>query len=209
MRVLVLAAAVLGCASAAWAASPPHPTVSTGIELFGGPARAQEVSGRPLGTNLALFGTGPAARLPSPPGMMRPLSYVAAHMRGTPGSLVPSETRRVVTPIGFVYLVPTTQGWLCVQGPTFATCHRGLLRQGVTWSFYTVADGLDVIGIAANDVRAIDLTWKGSSRHAQLARNVFYVHRPLSITSMTHLPAFGRLAVTYRGHKAATTVSLR
>jgi hypothetical protein len=146
--------------------------------------------------------------LPTPSRLVRPLSFVAAHLRGNPGALMLSKTRRVATAGGPVYLVPTINGWLCVQGPTFQTCHRGLLRQGLTWNFYSTSAGLDVIGIAANNVRGISLTWSGKSLQAQLARNVFFVHRPLSITSVKHLPSFGRLAVLYRGSKAPTTVPL-
>jgi hypothetical protein len=129
-------------------------------------------------------------------------------MRGNPGALMLAKTRRVVTAAGPIYLVPTAHGWLCVQGPTFQTCHRGLLRQGVTWSFYSTPTGLDVIGIAANNVRSVGLAWGTQRRQAQLARNVFFVQRPLSITSAQHLPPLGLLTVTYRGARASTALPL-
>lgn len=139
---------------------------------------------------------------------MRPLSVVAAHLLGHPGALVLGKTRVVTTAAGPIYLVPTTHGWVCEQGSRFATCHRGLLPQGVTWNFYSTSSGLDVIGIVANDVRAVTLAWNGKTRRAQLAHNVFFVHRPLSITSAQHIPPLGRIALQYRGGKPGTIVSL-
>jgi hypothetical protein len=204
---LLVTVALLAGASAARGTSPAR-HVSTGVDIWGQPDRSQEVAGRPLGATIALFKGRAAAHLPTPTGLVHPLSFVAAHLRGNPGALVLSKTRRVVTAAGPIYLVPTVQGWLCVQGPTFQTCHRGLLRQGLTWSFYSTSTGLDVIGIAADNVRAIRLTWSGKHLQARLARNVFFVHRPLSITPVKHLPAFGRLAVLYRGSGAPTTVPL-
>jgi hypothetical protein len=203
----LVALAVLAGASAALGTSPPRPVV-TSVDIWGQPDRSQEVADRPLGTTIALFRGGSTAHLPTPTGLMRPLSFVAAHMRGNPGALVIGKTRRVATAAGSVYLVPTIHGWLCVQGPTFQTCHRGLLRQGLTWNFYSTSTGLDVIGIVADNVRAIDLTWSGKSLRAQLAHSVFFVRRPLSLTSVKHLPSFGHLAVSYRGSKAPTTVPL-
>jgi hypothetical protein len=204
---LLVAFALLAGAGAAHGGSPPRRS-STSVDIAGQPARSLEVADRPLGRRIAVFGRGPAARLPAPAGPMRPLAAVAADMLGHPGTLVLAKTRRVATPAGPVYLVPTNRGWVCVQGPTFRTCHRGLLRQGVTWNFYSTPSGLDVIGIAADDVRALTLTWGAYARRAVLSRNVFFVHRPLTITSAKHLPPLGRLVVAYRGSRAAATVSL-
>lgn len=204
----MLVLAILAGAGVARGGSPPRPAV-TSVDVWGQPARSREVADRPLGTTLALFRQGAAVRLPPSAGLMRPLAVVTAHMLGHPGALDLAKTRRVSTAAGAVYLVPTSRGWACMQGPRFETCHRGLLRQGVTWDFYSTSDGLDVIGIAANDVRAVDLAWGASTRRARLAHNVFFVHRPLSIASATHLPPLGRLVVTYRGTRASAAVGLR
>jgi hypothetical protein len=208
MRLWSWLVVVLAVLVSAGAASGTDPARSTGVLVWGQPARSLEVAGRPLGSTIALFRAGPTAHLPAS-GLMRPLSIVAAHLRGDPGALVLAKTRRVTIPPGPVYLVPTTHGWVCVQGARFETCHRGLLRQGVTWTFYSTTDGLDVIGIAANDVRAVDLSWTGNTRRAELAHNVFFVHRPISITSAKHLPPFGSLTVAYRGGRASASVRLR
>ena len=119
-----------------------------------------------------------------------------------------AKARRVGTEVGPIYLVPTTHGWVCEQGPNFETCHRGLLPQGATWNFYSTPTNLDVIGIVANNVRAVRLTWGRTTRQARLAHNVFFVRRPIAITSAKHLPPLGRLSLRYRGAKPATTVPL-
>ncbi|MGN6799981.1 MAG: hypothetical protein ACTHKS_17695 [Gaiellaceae bacterium] len=157
---------------------------------------------------LAVFRGGNAVQLPHPNGLMRPLSVVAAGLVGHPGALLLAKARRINTEIGPIYLVPTTHGWVCEQRPNFETCHRGLLAQGVTWNFYSTSDGLDVIGIAANNIRAVSLTWARTTRQARLAHNVFFIHRPISITSAKHLPPLGRLGLRYRGGKPGTTVAL-
>jgi hypothetical protein len=206
---LVGCLAAFAASSAAWATSPPRQG-TTGVEIWGQPARSLEVADRPLGTTIALFkGSRAAAQLPPATGLMRPLPVVAAHLRGNPGRLLLGKTRRVATLAGEVYLVPTVRGWLCIEGPTFATCHRGLLRQGVTWDFYSTPTGLDVIGIAANNVRAINLAWGTQRVHAQLGQNVFFVHRPISLTSTLHLPPLGRLVVAYRGSRPTAVVRIR
>jgi hypothetical protein len=180
------------------------------VDVFGQPRSSLEVADRPVGTHLALFSSGGVtAPLPRSTRLMRSLPVVAAHLRGDPGALVLDKARRVTTAAGPVYLVPTIHGWVCVQGPTFRTCHRGLLRQGLTWNFYSTPTGLDVIGIVADDVRTVTLTWSGHRRRAQLGRNVFLVHRPLTLTSTQHLPPFGRLVVSYRGGRAPASVPLR
>lgn len=198
---------VCGLLSVPSVQAAPPPSYSTSVDFFGQPNRSAEVVGQPLAKTLALFAfPGSATQLPRPTGFMRPLADVAAHLRGDPGALIPTETRRVTTAAGPVYLVPTARGWLCVQGPTFQTCHRGLLKQGVTWNFYTRTNGLDIVGIAANTVRAVTLVWGHQHRRAALAHNVFFVHRPLSATSIQHLPPLGRLAISYRGARRSTTV---
>jgi hypothetical protein len=208
VKPFVVATALALAAAAASAAAPPRPI--TGVDVFGQPSRAAETAGRPLVRTIGVFrSAGAAARLPAPHGPMRPLAAVAAGFRGRPGALLVGETRRVPTAAGPVYLVPTARGWVCVQGPRFETCHRGLLRQAVTWSFYSTATGLDVVGVAADDVRSVTLIWGGGRRRAQLARNVFFVRRPFAATSVAHLPPLGRLAITYRDGRRPTTVELR
>lgn len=209
LALLLGAATVSGSVSAA---EPPHG--SSGVEYWGQPSRSAEAYGRPLGNTLGLFASARlAARLPAPTGLMQPLAVTAARMRGHPGKLILAETHRVATPLGSVYLVPTVRGWLCVQGPTspptFQTCHRGLLRQGVTWSYYTTPTGLDIIGVAANDVRAIDLVWDTKRRRARLGHNVFYVHRPLSLAAGQHLPPLGHLSVSYDDRRRSAITPLR
>lgn len=169
------------------AAAPAHPT---GVFVWGQPARAQLVAGRPLGSTLAVFRSGKTVVL-SAPRFGPSLAAVAKQMKGDPGSLELAKARRV----GSLYLVPTTHGWVCVQGPRFLTCVRGLLRSGVTWMFRTTDTGIDVWGIAANDVSAVTL----GSRAATLQHNVFFVSRVMKITSTSHLPkTWGTLTVSYR-----------
>jgi hypothetical protein len=141
--------------------------------------------------------------------MGQSLAMVAAHMRGDPGRLLLAKTRRVSTPVGAVYLVPTDRGWVCAQGQSFATCHHGLLRAGVTWSFYSTSSGIDVVGIAADDVSRVVLAGGGRRWTAQLHDNVFFVSRTLAIGSASHLPPFGTLTVSYRGRSRVAHVPLR
>jgi hypothetical protein len=119
-----------------------------------------------------------------------------------------AKTRRVATPVGPIYLVPTVRGWVCVQAPRFETCHEGLVRQGVTWTFISTQTGLDVIGIAADNVDGVALIYAKQHRRAELAHNVFFVHRPISLTSIQHLPPLGTLAISYRGTRAQSRVAL-
>jgi len=106
---------------------------------------------------------------------MQPLAVVAAHMRGSPGKLLLKQTRRVTTDVGPAYLVPTAHGWLCIQGPTFQTCHQGLLHQEIAWTYYSTQGGLVVIGIAADDVTQVILTYGKQHRTARLHDDVFSV----------------------------------
>ena len=204
--IVLLAFAAVSAAARAAVAVPPHEDVR--VDLFGQPAQRLEVAGRPLGQTLAIF-RSPRAAAPLPVGPMRPLGVVAAHLRGSPGALLTGRTRRVSTAVGPIYLVPTVRGWVCVQATTFETCHRGLLRQGVTWSFYSTEDGLDVVGIAADDVRSVTLHWARRRRRATLAHNVFFVQRTISLTSGTHIPPLGRLSIDFRGTKAPVSVVVR
>lgn len=205
---LAVATTVLICAGAAMGASQPRGVFSS-VEIFGQPDSSQELTDRPIGKTVTLFTGGVAARLPVPDGVMASLSSVAAHFHGNPGPLLLAKARKIATPAGDVYFVPTTHGWVCVQGPKFETCHRGLLRQGLTWNFYSHSTHLDVFGIAANNVRAIRLTWGGKDRWTHLTHNAFFVRRPFSFTSLMHLPAFGRLLIYYRGQKTPASVSLQ
>lgn len=203
----VLVAATTG---ASLQAAKPPPRRFSGVEIFGQPSRFAEVSGRPLGRTLSIFRSARlAARLPPPPGLMRPLSVVAAHMLGRPGPLIVAKTRRADTPAGAVYLVPTARGWVCMQGPRFETCHRGLLRSAVTWNFYSTTTGLDVMGIAADEVDRVVLAYGRYRRAARLHDNVFYLHRPITLSSTKHLPALGSLTISYRGTKPPVRVALR
>ena len=113
------------------------------------------------------------------------------------------------TAAGPVYLVPTVRGWVCVQTARFETCHRGLLRQGVTWTFYSTQGALDVVGIAANDVHSVVLHWGGRHRAATLSQNVFFVQRSVSLTAGTHIPPVGRLSIIYNGGSSPASVVVR
>jgi len=216
MRQPMRSLCLLGClialaagSSTALGTNPPR-HISAGVDIWGQPSRSLEVADRPLGKTIALFrGAQAAVPLPAPAGPGRPLAVVAANLQGNPGRLLLGETRRAATGAGEVYLVPTARGWLCVQAPSFATCHRGLLRQGVTWDFYSTSGGLDVIGVAADDVRSVSLTWGKEHRNARLVHNVFFVNRPLSLTSTQHIPPLGRLVVSYRGTRPSASVRLR
>jgi hypothetical protein len=89
------------------------------VNAFGQSSPPAQGGGRPLtGTLAGTLGVFRshrlAAKLPSPSGLMQPLSVVAAHMNGEPGVLLPNETRRVATGAGPLYLVPTTRGWACL-----------------------------------------------------------------------------------------------
>jgi hypothetical protein len=212
MRVqlsLVLGSLFLATAAPGPVVAGNPPPVSVSFVFFGQPNRALEVSGNPLGRTLAVFRSSRAgARLPRPAHLMQPLAFVAKHMRGEPGALVLERTRRVTTPAGALYLVPTVRGWLCVQGPRFETCHRGLLKEGVTWTYSSsTPSGVDVFGIAADDVRGVSLAWQNRHRRAQLADNVFFVHRPLRLTS-SHVPKLGDLTISYRDGRQPTNVPL-
>ncbi len=181
------------------AAPPPHSTTS--IDIWGQPSRAAEVAGRPLGSTLAVFRAGRAVALPTMP-FGDTLAQVAARMKGRPGSLELAKARHA----GAVYLVPTARGWVCVQGPTFLTCHRGLLRSGVTYSFRSTSTGIAVFGIAADGVARVSL----GSQTATVHDNVFFLTKPMKLTSTAHLPkTFGMLAVSYRDGRPQARVPIR
>ena len=131
---------------------------------------------------------------PSPP-FSESLAVVAGRMHA--GVLRAGASRRVTTPFGSLYLVPTSRGALCAQLPRSLTCHRGLLRQRVTYGFWTVPGGIDLVGFAADDVTRITLLWGRHMRRATLNDNVFAVSQPVNLTSTT-LPPLGRLRVDYR-----------
>jgi hypothetical protein len=70
----------------------------------------------------------------------------------------------------------------------------GALKAGVAWHLYNTSTAdLDVFGLAANNLSAIELVYSGHIEKATLANNIFYVNRPIRLTSTTHLPAFGKL----------------
>lgn len=196
------------------AVAPLHqavpPPASFGVDIWGQPSRSAEHAGRPLGRTLGIFrSTARAVRLPrSGSGQMKPLSFTAAHMKGSPGTLLVDETRRIGTPAGPLYLVPTARGWVCMQAASFETCHRGLLDDEITYNFYSTQTGLTVVGIAADGVAHVTLTYGTAHRTALVRDNVFYVTRPLALTSVQHLPPLGRLVVSYtdRSRPPAQTV---
>lgn len=190
-------------------ASPSSGSASRSVELFSQSRRSAEVDGRPLDKTLALFRSSRlAATLPAPSAPMLALASGASQMRGEPGALLPVETRRVVTAVGPIYLAPTTRGWLCMQAQRFETCHRGLLRQGISWNFQSVAGGIDVVGIAADNVTSVVLEYGKTRRRASIVHNVFFVYRPISLTSARHLPAIGSLTISYKGGKPSASVPL-
>lgn len=190
-------------------AGPPSPSSSNGADIWGQSDRTAEVSGRPLEKTIALFRSNRfAAQLPTPnfPGV--PLAEVAKSLRGNPGALITSETKRFRTGAGAIYFVPTTRGWIRMQAQHFASCHRGLLRQGIAWDICSTPTGLDVVGIAANNVAAVALTYGTHTRRATLTHNIFFVHRPPTFTSTQHLPPLGNLTISYRGTKQQETAAL-
>ncbi len=193
-----LAASVLVALAPLPQGAPPH--TSLGIDIWGQPSRSAEHAGRPLERTLGIFrSTKRAARLPvGGSGLTQPLSVVAAKLSGSPGKLLVGLTRRVDTPAGRLYLVPTDRGWACMQASSFETCHRGLLAQGITWNLYSTQAGLTVVGLAADGVARVTLTYGTTQHTATLHDNVFYVTRPLTLTSAQHLPPLGRLVVSYR-----------
>lgn len=177
-------------------AAPPPPTTS--VDIFGQPSRSLEVAGRPLGSTLELFRAGRRVTIPSWHGQT--IASVAARMRA--GALEPAKARRVED----LYLVPTTGGGVCVQGPRFLTCHRGLLRSGITWGFRSTATGIAVYGIAADDIARVSL----GSETATVHDNVFFLTRRMKLASTAHLPkTFGTLVVSSRDGRAPARVPIR
>jgi len=177
-------------------AAPAPP--STSVDIFGQPSRSAEVAGRPLGSTLAVFLHGKAVTIPTWHGQS--ISTVASRMKA--GGVLTAQARHV----GPLYLVPTSTGWVCVQGPRFLTCHRGLLRQGVTYGFQSTSTGIAVYGIAADRVARVSL----GSHAATVRDNVFILTRTLKLTSTAHLPkTFGTLVVTYRDGRPPARVPIR
>jgi hypothetical protein len=222
--VIVPTAAAVSCALwvAAAAGGRPHKIVS-GIDVFGSSDRSGERFGRPLSVHLRLFDLPRRAgdRLPATLGPLPPLPVMAAHLKGDPGEPALSRSRRVTTPLGAMYVVPTAHGWACLAAATFETCHRGLLHQGIAWSFYNETNSqpssapsatstLVIVGIAANDVTKVELVYGKHARTARLDRNVFGVTRPVVLTSIRHMPPLGELVISYREHgRRSARVSIR
>lgn len=182
----------------------PRPPDHVVTNVFGQPSSSAERAGRPLDKTLALFRSSHlAAALPPPVGSLQPLASIATHMRGDPGALLLHETRRVVTGLGPVYLVPTTHGWVCLQSPRFETCDQGLLGQGVNWHFESAGGGMDVVGIAADGVSGVEWAHDKTERRASLHDNVFSFHLPLS-----SFPR-GTVTISYRDGRPNARVPLR
>jgi hypothetical protein len=125
------------------------------------------------------------------------MSSVTARMKA--GALVLGKARHV----GSLYLVPTSTGWACVQGARFLTCHRGLLRQGVTYGFQSTATGIAVYGITADDVARVSLGKQTATVHD----NVFFLTRTMKLSPLPK--TFGTLTVIYRDGRPPARVALR
>lgn len=173
------------------AAPPP----TGGIEVWVQAARATEVAGRPLGSTLHVFRSGRAVTIPTWHGDSLP----SAAARMMAGAVVTAKARRV----GSLYLAPTTKGWACMQGPTFLTCHRGLLPAGITWGFQSTATGIAINGIAADDVARVSL----GSRTATVHDNVFFLTRAMKLSPLPK--TFGTLVVRYRDGRPPARVVIR
>ncbi|MHB8470958.1 MAG: hypothetical protein ACYDCH_14560 [Gaiellaceae bacterium] len=222
MLVVASVTAVLGAAAVPARATPPTPVpfppfpsvpgqarLQTFVDIFGSSSRGDERYARPLAAHLRLFAgpRRPTDALPASAGSLPPLATVAAGLKGDPGSLAAGKSRRVTTDLT-AYLVPTSHGWACIAALRFETCYRGLLRPGITWSFYSserripgsshASQLLQLVGLAADDVASIDLVYAGHDVRARIVRNVFSVARPLPVTSTAHLPPFGTLVIRYR-----------
>jgi hypothetical protein len=175
-------------------AAPPPPTTS--VDVFGQPNRSEEVAGRPLGSALRLFRAGKTVTIPSWHNGDT-IAAVAARMHA--GAIEPAKARKV----GALYLVATASGWVCVQGAHFLTCHRGLLRQGVTYGFQSTATGIDIYGIAADDVARVSL----GGETATVRDNVFFLSRAMKLSPLPK--TFGTLRITYRGGRPQASVVIR
>jgi hypothetical protein len=176
-------------------AAPPHPA---SIDVWGQPSRSAETTGRPLQSTLRLFRSGKAVTIPTWHGHR--LSTLPAEMKADTGALVLAKARYV----DGLYLVPTANGWLCMQGPTFQTCHAGLLRQGVTYSFAYYGDVLVVFGVAADDVARVSI----GGRTAAVHDNAFTLSRPMKRAA--HVPkTFGVLGIVYRDSRPPARVVIR
>ncbi|HJQ74860.1 MAG TPA: hypothetical protein VJ814_08235 [Gaiellaceae bacterium] len=140
---------------------------------------------------------------------MKSLPFVAAHMRVDPGRLVLGKTRRVATAVGPIYLVPTTRGGVCLQGRLFATCDGGLVRQGIAWHFQSATDGIDLVGLAADDVSAVAIEHGRTVQRASLRDNVFFVHQPVTLTPGRSSYRLGTLEISYRDGRPKAAVPIR
>jgi hypothetical protein len=210
IALAALAGLLPGSAPAAKPEPSPGPVSgATPTVVWGQASVADEVAGRPLESTLALFRShANAATLPPASGIHVSLATVAAHLRGDPGKLLLGKTRRIDTSVGPVYLVPTGHGWVCLQGATFATCHRGLLRAGIVWEFTSTSTGSDVIGIAADDVSRVVLVGGGRRWRAPLHDNLFVVSRRFRIGAVQHSTSLGSLVVSYRDGRKPRRVAL-
>lgn len=176
------------------AAPPPQ---KTSVDEFGQPSRSQEVADRPLGSTLQLFRAGKTVTIPSWHNGDT-IAAVAARMHA--GAVESAKARRV----GALYLVPTATGWACVQGAHFLTCHRGLLRQGITYGFQSTPTGIAVYGIAGDDVARVSL----GGQTSVVRDNVFFLTRAMKLTAQ--LPkTFGTLRITYRDGRSPAAVVMR
>lgn len=173
------------------AAPPPI----TSVDVFDQPSRAAEVAGRPLGSTLQLFRAGKTVTVPTWHGDT--MAAVAARMHA--GRLEAAKARRG----GDLYLVPTTSGWACVQGPAFLTCHRGLLRSGITWGFQSTATGIHLTGIAADGVARVSL----AGQTATVRDNVFVLSRTMKLNPLPK--SFGTLTIAYRDGRPPVRVTIR
>ena len=177
-------------------AAPPVQAV--GVDVWGQPARSAEVAGRPLGSTLGVFLRGRTVVIPSWHGQR--LDSLPAQMKADTGSFIRAKARAV----GGLYLVPTANGWLCMQGDTFETCHRGLLRAGITYAFQVTDETLLVFGIASDAVRRVSLM----GRAVTVRDNVFILSQSVHLAP-GHVPkTFGTLTVTYRDGRPARHVPL-
>lgn len=128
------------------------------------------------------------------------LASLAPKMRA--GRLVTAKGREARS-LG-LYLAPTTTGGVCIQGPEFQTCHRGLLRQGVTYSFSYTGDAIVVFGIAADDVGRVSL----GATAVTVRDNVFLLSQRMKPAA--HVPkTFGTLVVSYRDGRPPARVPIR
>lgn len=177
-------------------AAPPPPV--SRVEIWGQPSRTAESADRPLGSTLKLFRGEKTVVLRSWHG----LSLASLAQKMGAGRLMTRKGREVAS-LG-LYLAPTTTGGVCLQGQEFQTCHRGLLREGVTYSFSYTGDVIVVFGMAADDVKRVSLGAQTTAVH----ENVFLLSLPMKPAA--HVPkTFGTLVVSYRDGRPPARVALR